>query len=156
MSRRPTARIVSFVLLLIALQYSICAQCVPKQGTRKSETFSSVTDVKTPPSVVHSDAMQAGFELVLDESSNIVFAKLRQFRGDASPFETQLQGSIEEESGKCSIHLSGRNGREEVKIDGVIGVANLNARIVTRQKGVVESLTVSLRRKAPERIPAEG
>jgi hypothetical protein len=140
--------LISCFMLCIFPSSAATDRCAANSG--KSETFSSVTKVPAPASTIQPDALLAGIELLLEEHSNHVAATLRDYEGALTPLTAKLEGTIQETATGCKVHLSGRNSRGKVEIDGTIGTVSLDGTIVRTIGKQLYSETISLKRKPSE------
>jgi hypothetical protein len=82
----------------------------------------------------------AGSELQLEEQGKRVGATLRDYRREAIPMVTKLQGSIEESKPAgggpttCKVRLSGKDNRGPVEVEGEITTVYFKG-IITRRMG---------------------
>src|ERR1700674_2087538 len=112
----------------------------------RSEFFSTVEIVK--------NVGPAGSELQMDEQADRIVATLREYRGDAAPRETKLQGVLKE-SGSAgmvtrSVRLSGRDQRGPVSVDGEITLARFRGSITRYIAKKRVTYPISLRRQLYE------
>jgi hypothetical protein len=141
-------RVLPFAVLFAGAAVGpISAQCVPLDRSPRTETFSTVKEIK--------GQGLAGSELQLDEQRERVLAVLRDYRGSPVPVETKLEGTLEElktpdaAAATCKVRLSGRDDRGPVRIDGEISPGYFLGTVTRRIGKDTFTYRLSLRRQAP-------
>jgi len=141
----PRFLVVGYLVTYSFSSFAVTDKCSANPG--KSETFASITKVQPPESTTHPAVVLAGIDLILEEHSDHVAATLRDYEGTATPLTTKLAGTIQDTGTGCKVHLSGRNRRGRVEIEGTIGVVSFDATIVRTLGSQPYSETISLKRK---------
>jgi len=122
------------------------AQCIPSKDRSLRTEFFSTVEVK--------DVGPAGSELQMEEQADRVVATLREYRGDAAPKETRLQGVLKEsgtaDSVSCSVRLWGRDRRGPVHLEGEITLARFRGSITRYIAKKPATYPISLKRQRHE------
>lgn len=123
------------------------AQCIPSKDRSLRTEFFSTVEVK--------DVGPAGSELQMEEQADRVVATLREYRGDAAPKETKLQGVLEESATAadrvtCIARLSGRDRGGPVHVEGEITLARFRGSVTRYIAKKPATYPISLRRQRHE------